>query len=230
MSKIKQLVERMMTYEYTAKILPGAHFPVRSTFLELANQELMIISPGPFEAHFIQPIIAKYKQVYCVAPNAFHHMHLQQFHRRFPEVAIYGPRALVKKQPWLSNHLSSLSSLEKTLKAQVTFLPIAGNPTLSETVFYYQPTKTLIMTDLIFNMREPMPKGRRWLLTLAGVRNKIGQSKLIKYTIKDHRAYADSIKAILGLECERIIIGHGNIIEGQIDIQKAFEVLEQSST
>jgi len=205
--------------------MPGVHFPVSSSFIESENNKLMVISPGPFEQKMIQETIAKYSTVYCVAPNAFHYKHLKSFNVLFPKIDIYGPSALTKKQPWLSDKILSLDLLNEKLKDQVLFFPILGNSLLDETVFYCRQSKSLIVTDLFFNMKNPMPLGRKWILSLVGARNKIAQSKLVKSSTKDKEAYVRSVKPLSELDCQRIIVGHGHIVEGAAEIKKALEVI-----
>ena len=205
--------------------MPGVHFPVSSSFIELENNRLMVISPGPFEQKMIQEIIAKYSTVYCVAPNALHYKHLKSFNDLFPKIDIYGPSALTKKQPWLSEKILSLDSLNEKLKGHILFFPILGNSFLDETVFYCRQSKSLIVTDLFFNMKDPMPLGRKWILSLVGARNKIAQSKLVKSSIKDKEAYVRSVKPLSELDCQRIIVGHGHIVEGATETKKALEVI-----
>ncbi len=222
---MKQIAETIFINEYSAKIMPGVHFPVNTSFIELEKNELAVISPGPFEQKMIQEIISKYSTVYCIAPNALHHKHLKNFNNIFPEINIYGPSTLTKKQPWLSGKILSLDLLAEKLKNQVSFFPILGNPLLDETVFYCHQSKSLIITDLFFNMRDPMPLGRKCILGLVGARNKIAQSKLVKKSIKNKEAYAHSVKPLGKLDCERIIVGHGHIVERTIEIKKALEVI-----
>jgi len=222
---MKKVAENIFTWEYATKIMPGVHFPVNSSFIELENNNLMVISPGPFEQKPIQEIIARYHMIYCVAPNALHHEHLKRFNDFFPEIDIYGPAALIRKQPWLSEKILGLDLLNEKLKGQILFFPIQGNLFLDETVFYCRQSKSLIVTDLIFNMRDPMPLGRKWILSLVGAKNKIAQSKLVKNSTKDKKAYMHSVKPLGELDCQRIIVGHGHIIEGVAEIKKALKAI-----
>lgn len=218
---MNKVTENIFTYDYTFKIMPGVDFPVKSTFIELENHGLMIISPGPFDKKTIQDTLVKYKTVYCVAPNAFHHKHLGEFYNLFPNINIYGPTSLIKKQAWLSDVLMDLGSLKERLEGQVLFFPILGSKLLDETVFYCRRSKSLVVTDLVFNMRDPMPFGRKCLLSLVGARNKIAQSKMIRASLKDKKAYAQAVKPLRELNCERIIVAHGQTIEGASEINRA---------
>ncbi|MCF6258350.1 MAG: hypothetical protein L3K25_18990 [Gammaproteobacteria bacterium] len=222
---MKKISETIFINEYSAKIMPGVHFPVNTSFIELEKNELAVISPGPFEQEMIREIITKYSTVYCVSPNILHHKHLKNFNNIFPGINIYGPSALTKKQPWLSEKILSLNLLAEKLKGQISFFPILGNPFLDETVFYCHQSKSLIITDLFFNMRDPMPLGRKCILSLVGARNKISQSKLVKNSIKNKEAYAQSVKPLGKLDCLRIIVGHGHIIEEIAEIKKSMKVI-----
>lgn len=219
-----KIAENIQAYDYDVKLLPGVTFPVRSTLVEIGNM-LIIISPGPFPATEIKSIVEKYDAVFCVAPNAFHHLHIEGFNQRFPDIPLYGPTRVEKKQPALAGKIKRIDELSEIIKGQLRFIPINGAPELDETVFYCSFSKSLIVTDLVFNMRNPMPLGRKCILSLVGANNKIAQSKLVKKAIKNKPAYMQSIKLIRELELARIVPAHGDIIEGQADIKAALEIM-----
>lgn len=222
---MKHITENISVYDYSAKIMPGVHFPVRSTLIELNKKELVIISPGPFEEAQMTQLIKQYQTVYCIAPNAFHHLHLEKFHQTFPNITLYGPSSIIKKQPWLKNKLADINLLGSRLKDNITLIPIHGNKLLDETVFYCCRSKSLIVTDLLFNMRDPMPFGRKCLLRLVGANNRIAQSKLIEKSTKNKVDYVNSVNVLKGFDISRIIMAHGSVIETESEIEEALRVI-----
>ena len=222
---MKKIDANLYVYEYTSKIMPGVDFPVRCTAIELENKEVLLISPGPFDQETIRGFMAGYSSVYCAAPNSQHHRHLRRFKELVPEAGLYGPPALIKKQPRLSGKMLGLEQLEPSLKGQVQMFPIAGNPFLDETVFYDVKSRSLIVTDLLFNMREPMPLGRKLVLGMVGAKDKIAQSRLVRKTTGDREAYDRSIRPIGKLDIQRIIVGHGNLIEEAAEVKTALEAI-----
>ena len=217
---MKQITENIYTFEYEAKIMPGVSFPVKSVFIELESNELLIVSPGPFVESEIKKFLAKYKKVYCLAPNGFHHLHLGAFNKLFPEVEIFGPSVIKKKQAALSSKIKRVEELKELLSGQLDFYTIEGNKLLSETVIYDNRFKTLIVTDLIFNMKNPMPLGRKILLKLVGTYNKPAQSRLIKASTKDKELYLKSIDNLIKLKSKMLVLAHGETISDPIEIEK----------
>ena len=52
----------------------------------------------------------------------------------------------------------------------------------------HKPTETLIVGDLVFNIREPKGWQSTLVLTLAGAKGRLAQSRLWRTVIKDRRA------------------------------------------
>ena len=90
---------------------------------------------------------------------------------------------------------------------------IRGIPALAETVFYDSDSKTLIVTDLMFNMDSTVAFGTRLLLSAFGANNKLAQSKLVRMNTKDKSAYKSSAEKLLDLDFARVIVSHGNLVE-----------------
>lgn len=222
---MKQIADNIFVFEYELKIMPGVTFPVRSVFIELQSKELLIVSPGPFVPTEIKEFVEKYNNVYCLAPNSFHHLHLESFNGLFPEIEIFGPPSIKKKQPALSSKIKEVKELENQLSGQLKFFAIDGNDLLSETVVYDKLSKSLIVTDLLFNMRNPMPLGRKMLLKLAGAYDQPAQSRLIKASTKDKNLYLKSIYKLKELKCNLLVFSHGDNINDPKEIEKTLNSL-----
>jgi hypothetical protein len=210
---------KIFTREFEVKIMPGVTFPARSTFIELADNQLLIVSPGPFVKSDIESIVEQYDNVFCVAPNAFHHMYLEMFHNWFPRIEIFGNSLVKTKQPWVKDTLQPIEELQKKLQGKLDLIRIEGNPSLRETVFYHPENKTLVVTDLFFFMKEPMPFGRRFILKLFRAYGKPAQSGLVKMTTKDKTAYKKSIEKLKELDCQKLIMAHGHILDDAAEIK-----------
>ena len=90
---------------------------------------------------------------------------------------------------------------------------IQGMPKVNEFVFLHKPSGTLILTDLIFNIKNARGILTQIMLWCAGARGKLAQSRLLKYFFtKDRDAAGRSIEPILDWYFERIIMAHGEII------------------
>ena len=85
---------------------------------------------------------------------------------------------------------------------------------LKEHAMLHLPSRTLIVADLVFNFR-PEEKGwdRFFHRYLAGFKRYPGMSRVFRLCIKDRAAFRASMAKILEWDFDRIIVGHGEVIE-----------------
>ncbi len=79
-------------------------------------------------------------------------------------------------------------------------------------VFFHRPTRTVIFTDLVFNVPADF-KEARIFYTLAGGRGRFGPHRLIKQAIRDRKAARESVAKILEWDFDRVIVTHGDALE-----------------
>ena len=193
----------------------GMKMSVRSTVLALDANNLMVISPIQPSASLIQDIASLGIVRYIVAPNCMHHLFVNKFAANFPEAEIWGPADLHAKRndiqfhgvlaadevmPW-DHHLEMHS-----IKARA--------PLFEEFIFFHQRSKTLIVTDLMFNFHH---FDSWWMVLIAklnGGYNRLGMTRIGKMYFNN----ADSLKAgarqILDWKPENLIVAHGEVIQG----------------
>jgi hypothetical protein len=96
--------------------------------------------------------------------------------------------------------------------ANVEILPIHGTPKFNEVVFYFKPQKTLIVTDLVFNLQKPLPFLHSLPFRTMGTYRKTNVSRLLKFLTKDRSGVSHSLKQVLQLDFNRLIMAHGEVI------------------
>ncbi len=187
------------------------HFTCRMTVIRLPGGELLLHSPVKID----DPLAAELEKLgtvrYLVAPNDFHHMFLDEAISRYPDAVVYGAPGLKEKRRDLQFHheLGSEAPWSDTLDQVL----IGGMPAFNEFVFLHKPSKTLIVTDLMFNIKKPQNLQSHIVLFLAGAYKKPGQSRLFRLAIKDKAEAGKSIRTLLSWDFERVIMAHGAIIE-----------------
>lgn len=76
------------------------------------------------------------------------------------------------------------------------------------------PSRTLIVADLIFNFPADETGWSRFFHRhIAGFKRYPGMSRILRFFIKDKAAFRQSIDQLLTKDFDRIIVGHGNVIE-----------------
>lgn len=108
----------------------------------------------------------------------------------------------------------SLESIPSEWEGEVDVIRVEGMPKINEHVFFHRDSKTLIVADLIFHI----PDSAGWfthafLGVISGIRQHPGSSRMFRFMVKDRAAFEVSLKNILDLDFERIVVGHGEPIE-----------------
>lgn len=192
--------------------MQGVEMGTRSTLIAYAPGELLLIGPGPQTQGVVADIQALGTVKHVVAPNAFHHLYLRDAHRVFPEATLWAPGAVAKKQPDLPlerlrpDHNYPWFPAVETLGLQGT--------RLQEYVFFHGESKTLVLTDLLFNMVAPQGLKAQLVTAIMGTRGKLACSRLVKtLAIQDKNLLRDSLEQILRWDFERIVMAHGVCVE-----------------
>ena len=92
---------------------------------------------------------------------------------------------------------------------------IEGVPKASEFVFLHVPTATLILTDLLFQIRYSVNMLTKIVLWAGGTHGgKLAQSRLWRSMTKDRVAAGCSVARMLEWDFERVVLAHGDFVEG----------------
>jgi hypothetical protein len=198
----------MEIINYEAHAGFGVTFPAK-TFLIQDSKSYFIISPCDLPKETIDLLLESNKVINFISPNNFHNLHIKKMKELFPNSKFYGPKRSAKQSGVELNNSKHLSSED------IEFIYLEGNNTLSETCFYHKPSKTLIITDLFFNMKHEMNISTKLAMLMAGTYKKLGTSRIIKLSIKDKKAFKDSLNYILSLPIEKVVPSHGDPIDKQ---------------
>lgn len=219
---INPIADDLWKYEYWLKMAPGFHFPVRMIIARLNDGSLWLHSPAAITDALAEELRALGPVSAIVQPNLFHHLHAQSTVERYPTSNVYGPPGLGKKQKKLS--FEELDDVAPVWGKDFEMLHVRGAPMLKEYVFFHKKSKTLILTDLVFNMMEVRGFLTHLILRLVGAHKKLAQSRSIRMMVQDKAAFGKGLSEILGWDFERVSMAHGEIIDdgAKVQIQRAF--------
>jgi hypothetical protein len=151
-----------------------------------------------------------------VAPNLFHHLFLAESAAAFPAASIYGPEGLEEKigEKLTGVRIQSLNPLQLPWADELQCLLVGGCPSMNELVFLHASTRTLILTDLAFNVRHADSLITRLFLRINGALGKFGPSRLARIAfMKDHAEVRKGIEHILQWDFDRVIVSHGDVLD-----------------
>jgi hypothetical protein len=203
-------------------------FRRRMTVMALSQGELIIHNPFILKDEDLKSLTSLGKIVAIVAPNIFHGDEAGWMAEKLPEAKVFVPAAAFEK---LKKKIRVDGTLEKNWPNQwssdLTCLPMEGMRILHESVFFHRPSRTLVLTDLVFNLRPEDFKNNieRKLMNWNRVGTKFGPSWLCDHLFtKDKHARQRSVQKILSWDFDRIVMNHGHIVQtgGKIIFKNAF--------
>ena len=168
----------------------GLALGTRTTVVRRADGGVLLISPGPLDDGDAAEVAAFGPVRAVVAPNLMHHLFLPAALARFPEARLYAPAGLAKKQPRLAiagppAAVAEAADAADAAGATLRAIDVGGMPKLQETLFVHLPSRTLVATDLVFNVRAPAPFFTRTFMRFNGGFDRFGPTRICRSLIKD---------------------------------------------
>jgi len=202
----------LLTFDLDQR-LPGAfHMPARMTAIG-TSRGVVLVSPIPIDDTIAARIASLGEVRYLVAPNVLHHLYLAQAKARYPSAKVLGPKGLVKKQPSVTFDGFFEEGAGDTLGPEVDVVSVRGAPALAEVALFHSPSKTLVLTDLVFNVLSPRGLVAHVVLFLVGCYKRLAQSRALRLLVKDRAAAKASAEALLALPFETLVVAHGDVVQ-----------------
>jgi hypothetical protein len=195
--------------------------------IRLANQQLWVNSPIPVTANVRTTLEKLGKIAHVVAPNRLHDECLSEFQTAYPAAAFHHAPGLSAQRPDLrfATELSDVAHPDWAPDLRQHL--VRGMPKLNEVVFFHPPSRSLIITDLAFNLGPEGPFFTKLALRLNDAWGRFTPSRLCRSLMTDRAAVRASLDHILSWDFNRIIVGHGRNIEsdGRARFAEAFAVV-----
>lgn len=185
----------------------------RMTVVRLASGETIIHSGIRLDEGDMDALERLGRVAAIVVPNTMHNADAEFYAGRFPHAKVLVPSVARDK-------LAGRHRVDGTLEAdwpaawngELERIAIAGTR-VGETAFIHHPTRTLILTDLCFNLGDSPTGIFRLLMRFNRALGRFGPTRLFMSMVKDRAAFSRSLAELAERDYDRIIVGHGSVIE-----------------
>ncbi len=208
---LQEICPGIWSAEHRQKFGLGFVAPCRMTVVRLASGGLWIHSPGPVDEALAAEIGELGRVEYLVAPNLFHHLHLRAAAERFPGAEVHVPPGLDRKRPDV--RFAGTLGVAAPWGDELQPIPIEGMPAFREVVFVHRPSGSLLVADLLFNLRRRLGPVVRTYMRLTGAYGRVAQSRVFRLVVRDRPAAAASCLRMLRCPFDRLVPCHGEIVE-----------------
>jgi len=210
---LRSLAEGLWTIERSHGFL-GIDVGGRMNVIRLSSGGLFIHSPIRLTKELGEWLAGLGEVKYVAAPNRFHHIHVGEYARAYPDaVFLAAPGLPEKRRDVLFSGLFG-ENAPPDWEGVIEHFVFGGMPMLNEAVFFHKPSRTLILTDLLFNFTEDLTLGQKVFAALEGVRGRPSLSVLARYLIiKDGVKVRESADRVLEWDFDRVLLAHKDIIE-----------------
>jgi hypothetical protein len=209
---LQPLCDHLWHAEHAFRII-GIPMRSRMTVVKLASGGLVLHSPIPLDGELRQQIGALGPVTAIIAPSGLHHLWAADATRDYPEARLYASPVLGAKRPDLRIDQALSDPAATPFRDELDHAMIAGMPGNDEVVFLHRPTRTLIVSDLVFNLGADLPLSTRLFTRMTGTYNRFAASRLFRTFIKDRGSFGRSLERVLGWDFDRLVMAHGRIVE-----------------
>ena len=205
-----KLADNIWLFPFPLKTL-GVDIRRNVTVIRLESGRLVIHSTAPFTQGDIAEIRALGEPGWLVEGMIDHDTFSKEGREAFPGIPFLAPPGFSERVDF---KVEDLNSPPPAWLPELEVIPIEGAPKMAETVIFHRPSGTLVVCDLLFHFPKIDSIWSKILLTMVlGTDPAPGFSKRVKMAIKDKAAFAASLNKVMELPVERVVPGHGVVLE-----------------
>jgi hypothetical protein len=211
--EIEQIASNLYTVTGRLK-MPLGETTRRMTIVRLADNRLVIYSAIALDAAAMAKLDSLGEVAILVVPSGLHRLDIKAWKRRYPQAQVVAPEgAKAKIEEVVPVDATAINLFDPLVK--LAPVPGTGDQELSLLVEHDDGTKTLVLSDLVFNLPR-LGRVAQVLYKLAGFGpGHPHQPKLVRMKlVKDEDAMRAQLRAWAEIDgLERILVAHGEPIE-----------------
>lgn len=207
---MRQLAENLWVQSYPLRLL-GLPIGRNVTVLRLTSGALVIHSTAPFTFDDVQQITALGEPRWLLDCTRFHDSYARPGRAAFPDAIYLAPEAFPRRAEL---NAAPLLPAHAEWEGEIEVLRLEGMPQVQEHAILHVPTRTLIVGDLLFRFGADASALTKFILRyLMRLPKLSGMSLAFRFMIRDRAAFLHSIARLLEWDFDRVIVGHGEVLE-----------------
>ena len=206
----------------------GQWVPTRMLVIRLPNGGLWLHSPIALGREIVGEVGSLGRVGHLVGSSKYHHLWLADWARHYPDAKVHGAPGLPEKRPDISFHQVLGDEAPAEWSGVLDQIVFGGLPIFNEVIFLHRPSRSLIVTDLVFNVYEADGVLAPVVLRLNGMWKRFGPSRALRLMMSRRRQRAEAdLKRIQEWSYDRVIMAHGRVLEsgGREAMERAFALL-----
>jgi len=198
--------------------MPGrVTLPSRTTIVRVDGGGLALISPPPARDETFAAIDVLGRVDALIAPNSFHYLFVNAAMERYPNAKLYLAPGLQRRVATLPAGTDLGDRSPSADLDTVVLGPVRG---WSEVLLFHRPSRTLIISDAAFNIRNVEGLFERIFWRGFGVPNGFGPSRTARLTLLSNRGIAGkALRRAREWPFERILVAHGEVVQTEARAQ-----------
>lgn len=207
---MEQIAENVWVLRFPLRLL-GVAIGRTVTIIRLASGKLVIHSTAPFNHADVAAIRALGQPGWLLDVSLFHDSLAKEGRAAFPDVPYLAPEGFSKAS---GVPTESLVRLPTEWRGEIEVLELGGMPKVREHVMFHRFSRTLIVGDVLFNFERGASGWTRFFARhVMRLKKFIGMSPFFRLMLRDRDAFRSSVAAMMQWDFDRVIVGHGEIIE-----------------
>ena len=223
----KPLAKNLWLLAYPLKML-GADLRRNVTLIRLHSGKVVIHSTAAFTPDDVAAIRALGEPGWLLDGILRHDTFAKEGRAAFPAIPYLAPEGFSEVVGFST---TPIVPAPVEWDGELLALEIQGAPEARDTALLHVPSRTLILTELVFNFGGDEPIWTELLLRVAvGGQHQPGMSRPVKAGVKDVAAFQSSLATIMEWDFDRVVVGHGDVIEfnGKAKLRAALDAAEFS--
>jgi len=190
-----------------------AELGARMVVIKLNDGSLVLHSPIELNPSRKQHVDKLGNVSAIISPVKTHNLFVGDWLSAYPDASYYKVNEMPVERGGEKEYF--LDNQEKyPWENDISYVNIGGIPFFNESVFLHKPSKTLIVSDLVFNLHHDQSMLGGMFLKLNGCYKKFTPSRIFKLQVKNKKDFTESVDKLLQLEFDNVIMAHGTPVFG----------------